>query len=569
MQFRGGKYDVIVIGTGPTGAKAALAAARTGCSTLLLTLNSGTVASVMCSSPTEESTQGHSLREVDVVYEATDENMHKLTIETQIDNPYSAVYILQAQTSNQKLLSYNHNTLPHFEGDQSSSEPSEERSPIDRDQHDEPYQTQTIDSRSVRDPFQTHNMTGKQADQNLLSEPKPIQASSTNPVNIRPFKTKATAKVRKESSQASTPAPTKKVIPVERTNPERAPFQSRTQEKPKMGPFQTKLPSTKKKTEPFQTQTVERRLEPFQSRAQNEKNESPFLPFSDSKTKLRGMEEKRRTHLAQTKKKETDTNQELDQSSLSGFRITESHHSILQEREANIRGKLIRRDPPSLPRKEQPPREEKKESALNLSPEINSVFREREVKQRRRLIGGARKTDDQALNFTLMDRQSDEKKEKELQMVSPPKAEIPSQDSIVKESIIDESLASTPVKRRPVDPPPAERTQKNLLPKKRKKRHSLVWEEGQTPKRRPTTKKPAPIKREQESIIPLQEAARQILKQTENDGLKQDHIDFEDPYGSNSWEELHSPFENEESDLQLEKRKLALRGLNSLINNLG
>lgn len=39
MSYDGGNYDVIVIGAGHAGCEAALAAARMGCSTLMITIN--------------------------------------------------------------------------------------------------------------------------------------------------------------------------------------------------------------------------------------------------------------------------------------------------------------------------------------------------------------------------------------------------------------------------------------------------------------------------------------------------------------------------------------------------
>lgn len=62
--------------------------------------------------------------------------------------------------------------------------------------------------------------------------------------------------------------------------------------------------------------------------------------------------------------------------------------------------------------------------------------------------------------------------------------------------------------------------------------------------------------------------------ETSSDSLKRDTIEFEDAYGGyESWEEFLTPFsqnnrKRQEMD-EIEKRKIALRGLHSLINNLG
>lgn len=97
--FAAGTYDVIVIGAGHAGCEAALAAARMGCRTLILTVDMDNIAMMPCNPAVGGPAKGHLVREIDALGGEMGLNTDKTCIQMRLLNTGKgpAVHALRAQ----------------------------------------------------------------------------------------------------------------------------------------------------------------------------------------------------------------------------------------------------------------------------------------------------------------------------------------------------------------------------------------------------------------------------------------------------------------------------------------
>ncbi|MBI4301039.1 MAG: tRNA uridine-5-carboxymethylaminomethyl(34) synthesis enzyme MnmG [Chloroflexi bacterium] len=110
-------YDVIVIGAGHAGCEAALAAARLGCRTLLLTMNLDNVALMPCNPSIGGPAKGHLVREIDALGGEMARNIDKTFIQIRMLNTGKgpAVQALRAQADKKLYGLAMKQTLEHQE----------------------------------------------------------------------------------------------------------------------------------------------------------------------------------------------------------------------------------------------------------------------------------------------------------------------------------------------------------------------------------------------------------------------------------------------------------------------
>lgn len=99
-EYLAGKYEVIVVGAGHAGCEAALAAARMGCRTLVLTLSLDNVALMPCNPAVGGPAKGHLVKEIDALGGEMGLNTDKTAVQMKMLNTGKgpAVHSLRAQS---------------------------------------------------------------------------------------------------------------------------------------------------------------------------------------------------------------------------------------------------------------------------------------------------------------------------------------------------------------------------------------------------------------------------------------------------------------------------------------
>lgn len=106
--YKAGDYDVIVVGAGHAGCEAALAAARMGANTLVITMNADSIAFMPCNPAIGGTAKGHLVREVDALGGQMGITIDNTFIQSRMLNTAKgpAVHSLRAQADKRKYQDY-------------------------------------------------------------------------------------------------------------------------------------------------------------------------------------------------------------------------------------------------------------------------------------------------------------------------------------------------------------------------------------------------------------------------------------------------------------------------------
>ena len=115
--FSEGRYDAVVIGAGHAGCEAALALARTGLKTVILTLNLDSIAFMPCNPSIGGTAKGHLVREIDALGGEMGLNADRCTLQLRMLNEGkgAAVQSLRAQTDKNAYHTEMKRVLEHTE----------------------------------------------------------------------------------------------------------------------------------------------------------------------------------------------------------------------------------------------------------------------------------------------------------------------------------------------------------------------------------------------------------------------------------------------------------------------
>jgi len=113
VEYFAGKYDVIVVGAGHAGCEAALAAARMGCKTLLMTLSLDNIAHMDCNPSLGGPAKGHLVREIDALGGQMGINGDETSLQVRMLNTGKgpAVHALRIQSDKQAYHLHMRNAL--------------------------------------------------------------------------------------------------------------------------------------------------------------------------------------------------------------------------------------------------------------------------------------------------------------------------------------------------------------------------------------------------------------------------------------------------------------------------
>jgi Glucose inhibited division protein A len=458
VQLTGGEFDVIVIGSGRSGRETALAATREGCSTLLISLSPGTIASMMWSTSASTPLKQELIQAFIPSGDENGKNKNQptVTIQTTLHQPdrESSVYVLQAQVQRN----------PH---DVSASGGSPSVLRIGQSSPDSSGPNQSLREREmrIREKLIRRN--------NHLPEPEEKETATAA------VKTEPDATVKRDMSSVYQQRNTylrKKLL--DRSNGREIPAHT--------------PPEPRRKEEATET-----------TKKDSAKASSPIL-FPTSKD-ARGLPES-----------------------------------------------LIHMDRPR--RKKQRP-----DGAAKIRPLIHRETAAHEKKPSKNRFQALVWEDSKGVKSTTARKGTESKGQTKAVKFAESGTE-------EKESMEDGGLPSPPP-----DPERAERNSTEVRskpagPDRRNEQGPASSRSGN----RPADSEP---ERDKKRISFIErEQARMILEQSSSTPLKREAIQLEDPYGYNAWEDI-MPFsrgkENKTALDASEKRKIALRGLRNLINNLG